>query len=408
MSIEPLQGGVRAALMALVLVATALGGYLTYASLVAGAEPPGCGADTGCGVVLSSRWSSLGPLPISALAVGGYLLVLVGMAATGADRQGARRAGWLLMLALAGLFVASAVWLTYVQVAWIGELCPYCMTGHALGILMALLILQQALWRRGPALQPAAQFSAVAAGVVLVGAVAVVQTVSPEQVHRLPDLPVGEDFDLSEGELRRVGMLGGRLHLALHEVPLLGSPDAPVVLAMLSDYSCPHCRHVHRMLKQMQGEPGGEEFAVAMLVMPLHRDCNPHAPEFMPDRFDHSCELARLALAVWVAEPGQFPAFDQWLFEPELPPSPEAARAEAERLVGASALAAALEDPRVADLLERHVEAYGDSGADRIPLLMAPGVDPIIGRVESRGAIRELIDQSQRAMARQTEPEAAQ
>jgi len=47
------------------------------------------------------------------------------------------------MLALAGAVAGSAVWFTIVQKWIIGAVCPYCMTIHITGLLLAALV----IWR---------------------------------------------------------------------------------------------------------------------------------------------------------------------------------------------------------------------------------------------------------------------
>src|SRR5262245_11891016 len=67
----------RCVLTGLSALALALSAYLSWHYL-AGASVVGCGGDSSCDEVLSSRWSAVaGVLPVSSLAAGVYLSILV-------------------------------------------------------------------------------------------------------------------------------------------------------------------------------------------------------------------------------------------------------------------------------------------------------------------------------------------
>ena len=69
----------------------------------------------------------------------------------------------------------------------------------------------------------------------------------------------------------------------------------------------------------------------------------------------NACLFASMAYAMWDADPEKFYEFDRWMIETgsaSVPPDAEAARAKAEQLLGAEALAAALADPRLDEKIE--------------------------------------------------------
>ena len=118
---------------------------------------------------------------------------------------------------------------------------------------------------------------------------------------------------------------------------MVGSPDAPYVVTLLFDYDCPHCQKLHFMLNEAIRRYAGN-LAFAFLPAPLNTGCNPYIPRDA-DAFKNSCELARIGLAVWVAKPGAFPSFEDWMFTFESgdswhPGSLEAARVKAVELAG--------------------------------------------------------------------------
>jgi hypothetical protein len=82
------------------------------------------------------------------------------------------------------------------------------------------------------------------------------------------------------------------------------------------------------------------------------------------DEFKGSCELAKIALAVWVAKREAFPAFDQWMFSFETGDrwharSLDAARAKAVELVGQKKFDVAQGDPWIGKYMQTSIEIYG-------------------------------------------------
>ena len=65
---------------------------------------------------------------------------------------------------------------------------------------------------------------------------------------------------------------------------------------------------------------------------------------------------------------------------------------KAEQLVTAAALAAALSDSWVEARIGQDVAAYHQSGAERVPVLISPGFDTIVGRPESAEALFEILE----------------
>ena len=135
----------RWSLTALSALALALSAYLGWHHLVGGAVI-GCGGGSSCDQVLSSRWSSIGGvLPVSGLAAGAYLAMLVASFFIGpATAVPDRRLAWSAMLILVGAIAGSAVWFIIVQKWVIGAFCPYCMATHITGLLLAALVIWQA------------------------------------------------------------------------------------------------------------------------------------------------------------------------------------------------------------------------------------------------------------------------
>jgi uncharacterized membrane protein/protein-disulfide isomerase len=381
----------RRALTGLSALGLALSGYLGWHYL-AGGSVIGCGGGSPCDQVLNSRWSAVGGvLPVSGLAAGVYLAMLAASLSIGpATETPVRRLAWRAMLVLVGAAAGSAVWFIIVQKWIIGGFCLYCMATHITGLLLAALV----IWRAPrqfdddsndvALVNPAPK---VKTGAVIAAPVQAVSTVAPRRVIR--PLPA---IGLALVGLGLAGILaacqvvitppavyrGGESRVNLpalnpHAVPLLGSPDAHYVVALLFDYNCPHCQQLHFMLEEAIRRYGGK-LAFALCPAPLNSECNPYVPRDV-DEFADSCELAKIGLAVWVAKREAFPAFDRWMFSFESgdrwrPRSLDAARAKAVELVGQAKFDAALADPWIGRYMQTSIRIFGATGGHGVPKLV--------------------------------------
>ena len=391
--------------------ALCLSGYLLSVSLDQQRLPVGCGAGSGCAAVLGSRWSSLLGVPVSGVAAVLYLgMFLATFFTVGQRPAGVQRTAWSLLIGSAVLVSGAAVWFIALQIWVIHAICPWCMADHALGLLLSIFIACQApIARRGSErnrtsiedgaggaacssarfVSPRRALGFICAGIAAVGFLAAAQWLVDAPTGRTIRLPPGVNADSGPGPNRRIAVIDGKFQVSPHEMPVLGSADSPRLLLVLFDYCCPHCRAAHSYLARVRQTFDGE-LGVLLFPMPMDHNCNPTVKHTEP-RFEHACQLARLALAVWRTDRTAFVPFDEWLFEPESPRDPAAAHRRAEESVGAAALEAALRDPWIDRQIAANVQAYVDSGADRIPVLMSQGFSSIVGRPESERQLLETL-----------------
>ena len=276
------------------LLALVLSIYLGWHSLV-DSSMIGCGSGSSCDQVLSSRWSTIGGvLPVSALAAGAYFAMLVaGFFIGPTTPESVRRLAWSAILVIVGCAAGSAVWFTILQKWVIGAFCPYCMTAHVTGLLLAALV----LWHARSVFHPrfSVPIGLTLIGLVFAGVLAVCQVViTPPPVYiagqseeRAPDIDT-------------------------HAVPTIGAPDANYVVTVLFDYTCPHCQRMHFMLPEVVRRYDGK-LAFTLCPAPLDRECNPYITRDV-EVFKDSCELSKIGLAVWLADREVFPAFEDWMF----------------------------------------------------------------------------------------------
>ena len=421
----------------LAAVMMTVSGHLLWVSLVSGREALGCGAGAGCGEVLASPWSKVLGMPVSAAAVFADIAMLAALFCVGRRRIASPRAAaivektaWAVLLGLSGVVLASAAWFVGLQAFVLKSYCPLCLADHFAGVFLAGLVWKTTVMRTAPRAigdisvrnvrtdaaaadvggvgptvaaeprliheaSPAAPFPLDAAacligmGICCAGFVFAVQIAFPSAGPAVKRLAEIAPVDSGPGPSRRIAVLGGLLSLEPHALPTLGSPDAPVLLVVLSDYCCSHCRQLHGWLEAARKRNAGR-MAMVVLPTPQHPRCNPEVNS-TELRFEHACELARLALAVHRAEPGQFAAFDHWLFESEQPRLPDAARRQAEALVGRLPLERTLADAWIDARIAADVAAIRRGGLDRIPVVLSPGFSAIVGRPADEPTVNRIL-----------------
>ena len=374
---EPAVAKTSIAILAAAAAAVSL--YLTITALI-GTVPVGCGKGLlDCESALATRWSTWLGLPVSALGFSAYA-TLAGVACLSLLRLPPRleTACRSLTLALVAVVAAAGLWFLAVQAAVIGRFCLYCMAIHGCGLATVVAA--------GVALRPSLRELSIVGGVGLIAgaALAAGQITSlnqpPEKVrYRValdPDLKLEAPLSIpwrdnpADAIRQPVVLLNGQLRLEADARPWLGDPQAPLVMAKLFDYTCGHCRGLHRQLAALnEREPG--RCAAMLIHVPLSRKCNPYASESDAGH-EQACDLSRLALAVWLAAPESFVEFDHWLCAGESSRSAEQARLEAARLVGEERLSAALANPLLGEILTENVDLYAFEEIPLLPSLLTP------------------------------------
>lgn len=320
---------------------------------IAGGSMAGCDGGSPCEQVLGSRWSMLfGILPVSALAIGIYMALLVTVFFIGTETEASiRKLAWSVMLILSGSIAGSAIWFTVIQKWIIGEFCIYCMTTHSTGFLLSIIIIWQAVKNfKINFIRPVAILGLALIGLVPAGAVAILQaSYTPPTVY-------------TDGETQAVTNT-----IDYNNAPIVGSPDAPYIVNLLFDYQCPHCQRLHFMLDEAISRYDGK-LAFALCPAPLNNQCNPYIPP-EADAYKNSCELTRISLAIWLARREVFSDFDTWMFTFDSgsrwqPRIPETARTKAVEIVGEENFDKAYSDPWIDQYIHASVEIYGQTIQD--------------------------------------------
>jgi uncharacterized membrane protein/protein-disulfide isomerase len=193
---------------------------------------------------------------------------------------------------------------------------------------------------------------------------------------------------------RKVTILGTEKPITLDPAgwPLLGTADARFIFVEMFDYTCPHCRETHQSIRGAF-ERFGQDLAVIALPVPLESECNRAASG---GGHAGSCELSRLAVAVWRCDRGKFREFHDWLFDRSR--TPAAARRQAERLVGRDPLRAELDSGTPGKFVDRHVDLYIKLGAGTVPKLLFSDRS-VIGSVQKAPLCSMISEHMERAPA---------
>lgn len=378
----------------LAVAAMLIGVYLTVVAFLEHGKAAGCGGGSGCDEVLSSSWSRLFGLPVSLFAVLTYLVLLSGtFLAKNSKTSSQRRTGWLVMLATASSIVIASLWFTALQIFVVKQICPYCMTEHGVGVVIALLIFIRTPWKTvlrqqaeassTPPLTRSAVVLAMIFGVIGSSGFAVAQI-----AFRLPTHSIAQHEVVVSGvgAERTITMTGGH-ELRLSQTPLIGSVEAKHLIIALFDYTCPHCRKMNEHFDKVR-DLYGDQVAIVILPMPLDPDCNPN---ISGNGHEGSCEYSKLALAVGQTSRENFQKFHAWVFAGNA--TPQLAERYAAKLIGQDLLNSKLQDGSVDQQLQQNIAIFSAAGRGGVPTLFL-GSQVVTGSIGSAEELFQLLEQN--------------
>jgi uncharacterized membrane protein/protein-disulfide isomerase len=156
---------------------------------------------------------------------------------------------------------------------------------------------------------------------------------------------------------RKVSFLNDTLTVNVHDEAVIGSPDAPYVIVELMDYTCPHCRAAHEVLKKTLAKYG-DQVAVVIMPVPLDGDCNKYVHQ-TGGPHSGGCKLARLALSVWKVKPTAFSRYHDWLLaDKDHVPAASAAIIQAFDVVDGRRLRQLTESNEMTARIDRDIELF--------------------------------------------------
>jgi len=360
----PRQNLTSAAVVTLATLAAALAGFLLWQSL-SGAAIPGCGGASGCDAVLSSRFSRVGPIPVTALALPIFLMMAIYAFAASSRNIQRRNRSRQALLGLAIIASGAAIWFISIQAFLIHRFCTWCTTTHALALVASLLIFWQ--WLQNDArVNPIIPTVAALLVVAMIGSQLLIQP----RLYTITKDPTPSTQTSPPPAANQLSLYNNRITIDPASWPALGSRRAQHQVILLFDYTCPHCRREYPLLQQAR-QRYGTQIAFIAVPIPLEPSCNPAIPRVMPEHIN-SCTYTRYALAVFLANPSQFEQYHNRIMEDEHPPSLEETRKIAQEFVTPRAFAAALADPSIEKHIQESVQLYREAGTGPIPKLIFP------------------------------------
>ena len=189
---------------------------------------------------------------------------------------------------------------------------------------------------------------------------------------------------------RVVQFSGGTTKLDVRQWPLAGDPEAKHIFVEMFDYTCPHCRSTYGAIRGAKATLG-KDLSVVVLPVPLSSQCNPLITKNNPKHIE-SCQLSKLAVCVWRANPEQFEVFHDWMFENTDCPNYATALTKAIELVGQEALEVELNKTIAAKYIERNVQLYQRAGGGEVPKLLFP-TTTVVGEFTSADGLTKLIQE---------------
>ncbi len=343
---SPTHSWITSVISGIAIVGLVINGLLVFQSL-SGDSIVGCGGDSSCHDVLNSRWSSLLGIPVAIL---GFLLYLVFLIAL-------YRKNLLVLYICLGLILGAVAWFVFVQTVIIGRFCLWCMAAHGVGVIIFCLT----LWREKrqgngmPAIQIGGSFAAMSS--VVIG---LMQFFGPLPVtHRVEDVRGEKDSRSvsihAREEGRKVAFDSGRMIYNVKTLPHMGKSDAKHVLVEYFDFQCSSCRIMRRYLMSLV-EKYPEDICVILLPVPLDRGCNPQLPPRV-EGYDGSCEITRIALAVWQLDPEIYRDIHQKFLAENSLTSSQAMDIACEK-ISRSQLDEAIRDPWIDELIRSNISHW--------------------------------------------------
>ncbi|QQE12740.1 thioredoxin domain-containing protein [Planctomycetota bacterium] len=355
------------AILALILTA-----YLTMNSL-SGSAIAGCAPGSGCDTVLNSIYSRFANLPVALPAFLTYFITLLcSFYLSPKNPPAVHRLIWAILIPIAYLILGSVIYFSYIQIFILGTLCKYCIASHILGFLTAITILgrnQSTLAiRSGMHLKdprptkfsPKAHFILFIIAALLFSPLPIVQAVYKQTTHELqPSFLYTEGSGADRTITYQVSPVFA-VTFKVIDFPHLGNVDAPIVLTELYDYTCPNCREMATDLRMLMKEYP-DKYVLVTLPVPLNANCNRLVTNTQEHAKD-ACDLAHLALAMWLSFPEHFPAYHEDLMAGPTPPSPQQATQLALQYIAPDQLKLALENPLIDNQIKSFVEIYAAVG----------------------------------------------
>jgi len=247
-----------------------------------------------CDSALTSEWGQVRGIPTAMLGFAFFSFTTAWFFVVGRPSGEAR--GWHLVAVLATAIGAGACgWLAYVMYVKLEVICRFCAATHIFAGLLFLVTLT--LWPRRPhavvtqvaipdKLEPVAVLVPVpdsptfrmVAGALLFAAALTVVGVAEYGRRMNESYRVGYEAFANDFQTVTLSFTAQpQVDIPIDDKDHVRGPaDAPHTIVVFSDFQCPVCRQLARMLDKL-GEKFPGRFRLVFKHFPLNKECNPHA-----------------------------------------------------------------------------------------------------------------------------------
>ena len=195
------------------------------------------------------------------------------------------------------LLLGVTIWFLLLQLVWLRQVCPWCMTAHLIALTIVVLEYQSVLPLKARSVIIGFMGATIFAMVQVFGPVPSGYRIDKTKLVNV-STPAGIH---ASGSGRKVPLAGGMKLFNVEVLPHLGPSDATHILVEYFDYQCPACRTLSGYVDALLAKHP-REIAVIILPVPLDRACNTHLDAALVAH-PGSCDISCVALAVWRANP---------------------------------------------------------------------------------------------------------
>lgn len=346
---------------------------------------PGCGPGLPCVHVLRSEYAVVLGKSLTKWGLGYCFLVAAAMLAAVYAWQLSLSPPLSLMLPVVTLIgVVAAGWCIAVMVK-LRSFCPWCMAVHGVNLALFGVALVYAVqdWRhrqytRWEAVVPPLPSTPVAIHVVVALMFGTSQIMMMTLFHAEPK-PRAEVVAKSQRELgTNPWVASGGFALLAIDAPKMaqgatpiwtvkGSRDAPHRLVVFSCLTCPKCKELNSVLKEVMARHPGQ-LRVDVRFYPLWHGCNTSIPKGVMDaKHRDACPLTRNALAVAMLKPEAFAEFVDWLYENQAAMDDTMATQAAHKQVEKASWQRAMDDPALWNRMREDMDLAGQLDIHTVP-----------------------------------------
>ena len=312
--------------LVVLVVASVCSGMLALKQLGIIPTLPGCGPESGCGVVTGTAWGRIPGLQWPVSYVGfAYFIGMIVPWSTHAFRGTPNGLRWIARLGVLCSFGFLVIMVS------MDSFCEYCIVSHVANIVFWVVV---ELSPRPKSNRSFGAFMSLAFSIMIVTAVlAISQTrmqnsalvegarVEQEQVEQMAQAAIDAAQRANTTVTDSTAIETEDAQKALEETTIvpsnfrgryvLGSEDAPVKVVIISDYQCPDCYRYEEQIMDVLSQR--DDVSLSVKHFPFSTDCNPHIPT---NKHRVACQAAWGAEAAGILGGNEaFWGIHQWMFD---------------------------------------------------------------------------------------------